>query len=73
MSGYATADVNLKNISFTTVKAVTGASFSQNKTRAYVLDNQIPINATAWGIKITSKNDLIDSHVAIGRMDGLTD
>ncbi|MCT4575076.1 MAG: phage tail protein [Alphaproteobacteria bacterium] len=54
MSAYSNIDTNLRNINFTIVKTITGATFTQNQELTYDLDSDIPTNATAWGILVTS-------------------
>jgi hypothetical protein len=69
MSSFSNLDTALRGISFTTVKTLTGQSFTQNETKTYTLDSEIPITATAWGIVCTDSSDV---YVSIGKMEGLS-
>lgn len=66
MSSYSNVDTDLRNINFTTVKTVTGEASTSTELKTYTLDDEIPTDATAWGIYCTAVGG---TYMSIQRME----
>lgn len=69
MSSYGNVDDTIRSVSFTTVKTITGDSYTADQTKSFTLDSVIPSTATAWGISCTDFAG--GGNWSLGKMEGL--